>query len=162
MAINDRLPKTLTEDRVVELIRHYVRRELRKALSSNLTDLLAVTDPVTILNPGSSSASLGVKYDGSTIILNMLGELESVGGGGGLAVGDFVFNEVPAGTIDGSNDTFTLAAAPEAGTVQLFRNGLLMQPGAGNDYTISSLTVTFETDAIPDSGASLLAHYIKA
>src|SRR6185369_4692047 len=34
-----------------------------------------------------------------------------------------VYDEVPAGTIDGVNDTFTLAAVPTAGTVRLYRNG---------------------------------------
>jgi len=52
-----------------------------------------------------------------------------------------VFNEVPSGTINGSNTTFTLANTPTAGTVLIYRNGLLQVPSV--DYTISGSTITY-------------------
>ena len=63
-----------------------------------------------------------------------------------------VTRETPSGTVNGSNDTFTLAATPVSGTESVFVNGILQDSGAGNDYTISGLTITFLTGAIPQSG----------
>lgn len=76
-----------------------------------------------------------------------------------LTPSNFIFNEAPTGTIDGSNVTFTLANTPTANTVQLFLNGLLQRPGAGHDYTISGATITMLS--APLTGDILLAHYMK-
>lgn len=78
-----------------------------------------------------------------------------------FAVGSasWVYNETPAGTIDGANATFTLASAPVAGSLQLFRDGQLMKGGSA-DYSISSLTITMTT--APASGSVLLAYYQSA
>jgi len=70
----------------------------------------------------------------------------------------FVDGETPAGTIDGINTTFTLAAIPNpASSLQLFRNGLLQRPGV--DYTLSGATITFAAPSIPQPGDVLLAWY---
>ena len=54
----------------------------------------------------------------------------------------FVDGEVPAGTINGTNDAFTLANVPNPSTsLALFRNGLLLTQGG--DYTLSSNSITF-------------------
>jgi hypothetical protein len=50
--------------------------------------------------------------------------------------------ETPTGSINGSNTTFTLANTPLSGTEEVFLNGILQDAGAGNDYTISSATIT--------------------
>lgn len=71
----------------------------------------------------------------------------------------FVENEVPSGTINGTNDTFTLANTPNSGTLALYANGLRLKSGSGNDYTISGDTITFLTGAIPQTGDVLLADY---
>jgi hypothetical protein len=60
----------------------------------------------------------------------------------GLTTSNFVTRETPSGTINGSNVTFTLANTPVSGTESLFMNGMLLEPGAGNDYTISGATIT--------------------
>lgn len=80
------------------------------------------------------------------------------GGGGGLTVSDFVTSETPTGTVDGVNDTFTLAFTP-AGFVHFYVNGLLQEEGGGNDYTITGDTITTTTP--PSPGSILLASYIK-
>jgi hypothetical protein len=80
---------------------------------------------------------------------------------GGLTASNFVFSEVPSGTIDGVNATFTLANTPTAGSVTLHKNGIRQFVGAGNDYTISSLTVTFLAGNLPQVGDNLLADYLK-
>jgi hypothetical protein len=74
-------------------------------------------------------------------------------------VGSYADGEVPSGTINGSNPTFTLAHTPTIGSVQLFKNGLRQRSGSGNDYTISTATITFESASIPQTGDILLADY---
>ena len=69
-----------------------------------------------------------------------------------------VWGETPAGTINGTNAVFTLAAPPSpAASLMLFLNGLMQTPG-GNDFTLAGGTVTFAE--APDPGATLLAHYV--
>lgn len=76
-------------------------------------------------------------------------------GGGGP---QFIDGEVPGGTIDGVNTTFTLANAPSPVTsLVLFRNGVVQQPGV--DYTLNGSTVQFLAAAVPQSGDALTAWY---
>jgi hypothetical protein len=74
---------------------------------------------------------------------------------------NFVTREVPTGTINGSNATFTLANTPVAGSEEVYVNGVLQNVGSGNDYTISSATITFESGAIPQTGDTVLVNYRK-
>jgi len=73
---------------------------------------------------------------------------------------DIICNEIPTGDINSSNTEFVLANTPETGSVSVFLNGLLQQPGGGEDYTISGSTITFV--AAPDTNDILLVNYIKA
>lgn len=71
-----------------------------------------------------------------------------------------VWNETPGGAINGVNATFTLAAAPSpAGSLLLFRNGLLMRAGAGKDFTLSGSSITFLGGNLPQTGDDLVASY---
>jgi len=71
-----------------------------------------------------------------------------------------VENETPSGTINGVNAAFTLANNPDPdSSLRLSLNGLRMRAGAGNDYTLSGATITFETDQIPQTEDILLADY---
>ncbi|MCW3111361.1 MAG: hypothetical protein JWQ09_5867 [Segetibacter sp.] len=80
-------------------------------------------------------------------------------GSGNLTASNFVFNETPTGTVNGSNVTFTLGNTPTAGTVRLYKNGLRLAP---SEYSISGLTITY---SIAPSNAGftdvLLADYLK-
>ena|SRR3990167_3506777 len=70
----------------------------------------------------------------------------------------FADQETPTGTINGTNVTFTLANTPSpAGSLQLFLNGVIMERGAGKDYTTSTVTITFAT--APQTSSILLAWY---
>jgi hypothetical protein len=73
---------------------------------------------------------------------------------------NFVTREVPTGTPNGVLTTFTLANTPTSGSEMLFVNGILMNVGATNDYTISTNTITFNAGAIPQTGDVLLVTYI--
>lgn len=77
----------------------------------------------------------------------------------GLLASNFVTRESPSGSINSSNVTFTLANTPTAGTEEIFLNGILLEPGAGNDYTISGATITMLT--APLTGERLRANYRK-
>lgn len=71
------------------------------------------------------------------------------------------FNEVPAGTINGSNKTFTLAQTPNPSKVIFSWNGLVMKNGSGFDYDLSGLTITIDgAVSAPVAGDTLLASYI--
>lgn len=92
----------------------------------------------------------------------------AVGAGNGLSVSAdavkldgswFIANETPTGAINGSNVTFTLANTPFTGTVQVYLNGILQDPGAGNDYTISAGTITMLS--APLTGDKIRVHYVK-
>jgi len=76
-----------------------------------------------------------------------------------MAPADFVVRETPTGAINGTNTTFTLANTPIANTEQVFLNGILQEPGAGNDYTISGATITYLT--APATGDRLRVNYYK-
>lgn len=78
---------------------------------------------------------------------------------GSLSPTNFVVEETPSGSINGSNTAFTLANTPTAGTVKLYLNGVRQKSGAGNDYTISTNTITMTT--APVSGDVLIADYMK-
>ncbi len=69
----------------------------------------------------------------------------------------FVDAEVPAGTVDGANDTFTLANAPTGTSLMLFRNGLYLTTGF--DYSLVNATIQFVAGAIPRTGDTLTASY---
>lgn len=66
-------------------------------------------------------------------------------------------NEVPTGTVNGTNATFTLAATPAANSQRIYKNGVRLKAGSGNDYTISGTTITMAT--APATGTVLLADY---
>lgn len=74
--------------------------------------------------------------------------LVSVAGG----ISTFVNNEIVAG----SGTSWTLAQTPLAGTQHIYGNGQRLTPGAGNDYTITSTSIT---TANPFSAGTILADY---
>jgi hypothetical protein len=133
-------------------------------LTVNTDNMQVKLDParcVTVV-----AAGIGVNPDNTTIeaSANALRVKPASIGDTQLAViyqkqSNIVIRETPTGTINGANVTFTLAATPVAGTEELFLNGLLLEPGAGNDYTIAGATITMLT--APATGDRLKARYLK-
>jgi phage-related tail fiber protein len=78
---------------------------------------------------------------------------------GSLTTSNFVFDETPSGSVNGSNTTFTVANTPVSGTLQLYIEGWKLVPGSGNDFTVSGATITLAT--APLTGERLYANYIK-
>lgn len=70
---------------------------------------------------------------------------------------NFMDNEVPSGAIDGVNTVFSLIFTPKTNSEHLYLNGLLMESGVLNDYTISGDTITFNYP--PMLGSSILCSY---
>jgi len=68
------------------------------------------------------------------------------------------YDEVPSGTINGSNDTFTLTHSPSpTDSLKLFLDGVLLKQGT--HYTLSGSTITFVAAYIPQTGQTLFASY---
>ncbi len=72
---------------------------------------------------------------------------------------NYIVRETPSGSVNGSNVTFTLANTPISGTEMVFLNGILQDPGAGDDYTISGGTITYL--AAPVTGDRIVVTYIR-
>ena len=70
-------------------------------------------------------------------------------------------SETPTGTVDGVNDTFTLAYAPIVSSLIVLRNGIVQEAGTGNDYTLSGSVITFEAGALPQTGDKVRARYTR-
>jgi hypothetical protein len=77
----------------------------------------------------------------------------------GFGTGNIVIRDTPANAINGTNPTFNLTFTPTAGTEQVYRNGVSQEPGAGNDYTISGSTITYNTP--PPTGGKITVSYLK-
>lgn len=113
--------------------------------------LLAASNKINIgqiLGPGASQNGfvLGVTPGGQLTFLG-LGTGLSIAGStinaSGSALPNFADYVTVPGTPNGVTTTFTLANAPVVGSVGVFKNGLLMQAGVGNEYTVSGSVVTF-------------------
>jgi len=69
---------------------------------------------------------------------------------GGVSSSNFTENEVPSGTINGSNVTFTLAGTPSpAGSLTVYLNGARLK--VTEDYTLSGVTLTMVVAPLTDS-----------
>jgi hypothetical protein len=47
-----------------------------------------------------------------------------------------------AGAVDGNNNVFVIGEMPDEGSVRFYVNGVLQNPGVGNDYEILNATIT--------------------
>lgn len=115
----------------------------------------------------ATASGIKVNVDNTTIEINTnalrvkpggIGETQ-LGAGTYLRKVDKITRETPTGLVNGSNTTYTLANTPVAGSEEVFLNGILQEPGAGNDYTISTNTITYLT--APVTGDRLRVSYMK-
>ncbi len=112
------------------------------------------------VNPSVKRAELRINKDGSITAIACAGKTVVLNGttytGSGSTV-NFVDKETPSGAINNVNTVFTFAFTPIAGTEHIYRNGILQDVGAGNDYTISGATITFTT--APTTGDKIRGSY---
>lgn len=121
--------------------------------------------------PIGTALNAGQLYVGSATNLaaavTLSGDVSSVSNTGAVTLnaatvmkpGNYVTRETPSGAVNGSNTTYTLANTPVAGTEHLYLNGILQEPGAGNDYTISGGTITYLV--APITGDKIRVSYLK-
>ena len=94
-----------------------------------------------------------LSIDGDLTVQNLAGnsgDTVIVDENGTLATVREVFNEVPAGTIDGWNVAFTLSEIPVLGSERITKNGQKLKPTL--DYSITDDTITFVIPPESDSG----------
>ena len=123
-----------------------------RVTSQDIKDLTIVDGDVAAANKDGTTGTPSLRTLGT-------GAQQAAAGDHGHAGTNFADNETPAGAVDGVNDAFTLAATPVAGSEQVYKNGLLMRVGAGNDYQIAGDTVTFEAGQVPSVGDIVLVSY---
>jgi len=76
---------------------------------------------------------------------------------GTVLTGTFADQEVPSGTINSANVTFTLAHTPSpAASLTCFENGVA-QRAAGADFTLATATLTYVV--APPTGSTLVCNY---
>lgn len=112
--------------------------------NANTTPAITLTTTVTGLLKGNGTA---------------ISAASSTAGADYVNAANFITRETPTGTVNGSTTAFTLANTPIAGTECVFLNGILQEPGAGNDYTISGATITYLT--APLTGDKIRVNYMK-
>lgn len=141
-------------------------------LTTHVSGILPIANGGTNVSttPTSGQLLIGNASSGYTLATLTQGTNISITNGSGsitiavtgvITTANKVTREVPTGTINGTNATFTLAVTPTAGTEEVFVNGILMNQGAGNDYTISTNTITFLSGSIPQTGDVVLVSYFK-
>ena len=130
----------------------------------------AITGGATTILSSNLTASKVLVSDGSgkvavsTVTSTELGYLASVSSSiqtqinTKLTAANYIVRETPSGTLNSSNVTFGLAHTPTSGKEMVFLNGIVQNPGGGNDYTISGATITMA--AAPYSDDVLLATYV--
>ncbi|MEQ1886759.1 MAG: hypothetical protein ABL967_16985 [Bryobacteraceae bacterium] len=136
---------------------------------------IQIGDVTGLSNALSVRPQQGVGFAiGRSAIINQAGQIEGAagnlgdcirvdgtsgacGGGSGILPG-YADNEVPSGSMNGTNTVFTLAhVVSPAASLVLFRNGLLLKQSS--DYVLNNATITFLSGSIPQSGDLLLANY---
>jgi hypothetical protein len=104
------------------------------------------------LDAASGNLADCVRVDGSS---GPCGATSTQGATGSIAFADA---ETPLGAVDGVNLQFTVANVPQpAASLALYRNGILMKPGA--DFVLGGNAITFSVDSIPQTGDLLTANY---
>jgi hypothetical protein len=130
--------------------------------TANAANITASSDGQVLRRSGTAIGFGALDLSSANSVVNKLGVTNiATAANGVVAIVNYIVRETPAGTINGSNTTFTLASTPVSNTEQVFVNGVLQNPGAGNDYTISTTTITFLSGAIPQTGDIVRVTYIK-
>jgi len=133
---------------------------------SNISLTSAITGVLPIANGGTNNGSLAVTAggalyaDGSKVMNTGAGTagqfLKSAGAGAPVWASLQFAQEVPSGSINDSNVTFTLAQTPLVNAaVLVFLDGSLQKQTV--DYTLSGSTITFAI--APATGQSIAAFY---
>jgi hypothetical protein len=110
---------------------------------------------LSALNSSVNTLTAMVNALNSTVT-SLTAQLNSLAGSANNVL--FQDAEIPGGTINGTNATFTLQFTPlTPGSLLLFKNGVMLRNG--QDYTLTGTNITFATNAVPQTGDALSAYY---
>ena len=105
--------------------------------------------PTSVLSAGSATAGQALIFNGTAYVPTSIANSAT-----------YVDAEVPSGTKNNVNVTFTLAGTPApSSSLQLFVGGLLMTPGTAGDYVLGTATITMT--AAPGPNDTMLVYYRK-
>ena len=103
--------------------------------------------PASILSAGSATSGQALIFNGTAYVPTSVPSFTT-----------FVDAEIPSGTKNSTNVTYTLAGTPTpASSLQLYVGGLLMSPGSVGDYTITNATITMAV--APGANDAIYAYY---
>lgn len=91
------------------------------------------------------------------VVTNVISQRDNIATPPPPGIPVFVFNETPAGAVNGANADFTLAQAAAANSTQVTLNGLVL---GWDEYSVTGSALTFTVP--PRTGSKLLATYITA
>lgn len=138
-------------------------------LTPNGTSLNVAAAGIKITDGTPGQVMLGTTTTGAALFTALTGDVTITGAGattvnntagsGFIKYTNFVFNEVPAGLVNGVNTAFTIAFTPQNSSLELSVNGQLLESGAGNDYTITGTSITMLYAL--SSGDKIRAQYNK-
>jgi hypothetical protein len=103
--------------------------------------------PASVISAGSATSGQALIFNGTAYVPTSIPSFTT-----------FVDSEVPVGTKNSTNTTFTLAGTPTpSASLQLYVGGLLMSPGSAGDYTLSTNTITMSV--APGANDAIYAFY---
>ncbi len=118
--------------------------------------ITAASQPAQVILGNASNAPTWTALSGDvTIGPTGVTTVNNISGAGFVKYTAFIANESPGGSVNGSNAAFTLANTPQF--LQLFLNGVVLEAGSGNDYTIAGNALTMLL--VPSTGDKLRAYY---
>ena len=130
----------------------FLKKTAANTWALDTADYLTANQAVTISGDatGSGTTAIAITLSNSgvtagtynSVTVDAKGRVTAASTVATLTAANIVTRETPAGLVNGSNTSFTLANTPTVGTEHVFINGLLMEPGAGNDYTIAGAVIT--------------------
>ncbi len=159
--------------------------ESNKGLSVGASGLATVVDGDAAMSVGASGLAVVVETDGGIAFDGTNGGLEIKLDGSSLAVGasglkmgamtsDFIWfgvsgapalrryatRESPNETPNGAITQFTVDYTPIDGQEMVFLNGILQNPGGGNDYTLDTGNKRVTFASAPETGDVILVTYL--
>lgn len=140
---------------IAELATNSVTTQKLVDKSVTLAKLADVPLAQIIIGQGTSVATFALSGD---VTMDASG-LVTINAATVVRVADIIKREQPTGLVNSANTAFVLANTPKVGTEEVFFNGLLMDAGVGNDYTIAGSTVTFTF--VPVAGDKIRVSYFK-
>ena len=143
------------------------------AISGNVGDFYSLdADKIVTghITANKLSGSLTTLSDGSDYLIAGNGITLSTGSSGAVTIAasssvmtidQYLANNSFQETPNGLRTTFSVTQSFRIGTQMVFRGGLYMTPGAGNDYTVTNNT-TIEFSEAPATGENLRITFIRS